>query len=250
MCLLTFSWQPQQQLVVAANRDEFFKRPTQPMAEWPEFPGLFAGKDLDQGGTWMGVTRNKRFAALTNIRAPGNDPENPKSRGHLVLDFLTSDSSAADYIQSLANTAAEYGLFNLLCSDGEQLWYANNHPHFHSKKLEAGLYGLSNAHLDTPWPKTQLAKQQLQQWLNEDHGEVMPSQLLRRREPFPDDQLPDTGVPAIWEKLLSSQFIHSPAYGTRCSTAVCVTQDEINMEEISWDQSGHAAHEFRHQIRI
>ena len=251
MCLISFAWQPQQQqLIVAANRDEFFKRPAAPMAEWPEHPGLFAGKDLEQGGTWLGVTRNRRFAALTNIRAPGEGPQDPLSRGHLVLDFLTSDDSAESYMMSLSDKSDSYGLFNLLCFDGQQLWYANNHPHFDARALDAGHYGLSNAHLDTPWPKTQLAKQQLQQWLNtHDATSQLPGSLLDRREPFADDQLPQTGVPFVWEKMLSSQFIHTPTYGTRCSSAISISEQHILLEEISWDEQGENCHEFRYQIR-
>lgn len=252
MCLISFAWQPQQQqLIVAANRDEFFKRPAAPMAEWREHPGLFAGQDLEQGGTWLGVTQNRRFAALTNIRAPGGRPQNPRSRGHLVLDFLTSDDSAESYMVALADKAAEYGLFNLLCFDGQQLWYGHNHPHFQAEILSGGHYGLSNAHLDTPWPKTLLAKQQLQQWLsNHDATSEIPGSLLSRREPFDDAQLPTTGVPFIWEKMLSSQFIHTPSYGTRCSSAISISERQILLEEISWDEQGKNCHEFRHQIRI
>lgn len=261
MCLLTFSWQPEQSqsLIVSANRDEFFHRPTAAMAQWPEHPGLFAGKDLDHGGTWLGVTKHKRFAALTNIRAPGKGAEEPLSRGHLVLDFLTSGDSAERYMQHISKTAGQYGLFNLLCSDGEQLWYCNNHPEVQIRQLPAGLYGLSNAHLDSPWPKTLLAKQQLQQWLsdhqlqqngqrelNTDHALA---ELLHRRQPFADNELPQTGIPALWEKLLSSQFIHSPTYGTRCSTGLIIGDQGISMEEISWDKAGNQAQRFQHLIR-
>lgn len=252
MCLISFAWQPQQQqLIVAANRDEFFNRPAAPMAEWPEHPGLFAGKDLEQGGTWLGVTQNRRFAALTNIRAPGEGPQNPLSRGHLVLDFLTSDESARSYMQSLDDKANRYGLFNLLCFDGQQLWYGKNHPEYEARALDGGHYGLSNAYLNSPWPKTLLAKQQLQQWLtSHDPSNPLPGCLLSRREPFADDQLPQTGVPYAWEKMLSSQFIHSPAYGTRCSSAISISEQLILLEEISWNERGESSHEYRYKIRI
>lgn len=257
MCLLTFSWQPQQpvSLVLAANRDEFFQRPAHAMAEWPEHPGLYAGKDLEQGGSWLGVTAGKRFAALTNIRAPGAGAKDPLSRGHLVLDFLTGQQSAAQYMQAISPHASQYGLFNLLCSDGEQLWYCRNYPETHIEQLPGGLYGLSNAHLDTPWPKTQLAKQQLQQWLEKYSSAIqqpsppMPTTLLQRREPFASDELPQTGVPPQWEKLLSSQFIHSPAYGTRCSTGLIIADQQITIEEVSWDEAGNSGSQFQHQIR-
>ena len=251
MCLLTFNWQPDQpqQLIVAANRDEFFNRPALPMAEWPDHPGLYAGKDLDQGGTWMGVTDKRRFAALTNIRAPGEGPAEPLSRGHLVLDFLTSDLSSADYMAALADKAERYGLFNLLCSDGEALWYAHNYPQFESRPLQPGLYGLSNAHLNTPWPKTELARQQLSEWLKQPDSDL-PGQLLSRREPFADELLPITGVPQVWEKMLSSQFIRTPSYGTRCSTAISISDHSIKLEEVTWDEQGNQAQEYRHDIRI
>ncbi|WP_419812230.1 NRDE family protein [Bacterioplanoides sp.] len=238
MCLIAFDWQAEkQQLVLVANRDEFYQRPSQALHPWPEYPALYAGKDLQQGGTWLGVTQQRRFAALTNIRAPGHDPEQPLSRGNLVLDFLTSELNAETWLQQLASTAQRYGLYNLICFDGTNLWYSHNHPEFHYQKLSSGLYGLSNAHLNTPWPKTELAKQQLAAWQHQT-AEPVPADLLNRRLPFADEQLPQTGVPLAWEQLLSSQFILSPQYGTRCSTSLHITSQQLIINEILWQDSG------------
>lgn len=235
MCLITFSWQPSapERLILAANRDEFYQRPTRAMMEWPEQPGLYAGKDLQQGGSWLGV-RQQRFAALTNIRAPGQEPDKALSRGQLVTDFLTSSLPAAQWLQQLTESAARYGLFNLLCYDGEQLWYCHNHPDFYQQPLAPGLYALSNAHLDTPWPKAEDARQQLASWLQETNKDALPTRILNRSQPYPQAQLPATGVPPEWESLLSSQFIQSPVYGTRCSTGLIMEQHSVLLEEISW----------------
>ena len=243
MCLMAFDWQAEhKRLILAANRDEFYQRPTKALHSWSEHPGLYAGKDLQQGGTWLGITQNQRFAALTNIRAPGHEPENALSRGNLVLDFLTSELSGEAWLQQLANTAMRYGLFNLICYDGEFLWYSHNHPTFHCQQLSSGLYGLSNAHLNTPWPKTELAKQQLAEWLQHSHDD-MPADLLNRRLPFPDEQLPNTGVPLEWEQRLSSQFILSPHYGTRCSTALVINDQQWQIKETVWQNNGEKASE-------
>lgn len=269
MCLIAFNWQPDEprKLTLVANRDEFYRRDASPMAEWPEHPGLYAGKDLQQGGTWLGISQQQRFAALTNIRAPGKGPDDPKSRGQLVLDFLTSGHSAEQYMKQLRHSAAEYGLFNLLCFDGQQLWYSHNHPDavamagtgdertiginqpgYQAMALTPGIYGLSNALLDTPWPKTQLAKRQLQQWLQQ--SDALPGALLDHRNAFPDEQLPATGVPLLWERLLSSQFIHTPEYGTRCSTSISIDEQWASIYELSWGDDGQPQGEFRHQFRI
>lgn len=234
MCLIVFDWAPgtDQWLTLSANRDEFFNRPARALQEWPEQPGLFAGQDLQQGGTWLGMTQSGRWAALTNVRAPGIGPENPRSRGQLVLDYLTSSLAPEDWLSTLS--PADYAPFNLLAGTPQDLWYCGTHPEVQIRRLAPGRYGLSNAQLDTPWPKLELARQQLSAITPESDL----SRLLSRREPFADEVLPETGVPHIWEKLLSAQFIHAPGYGTRCSTGIRTSAHEVTMDEVTWNESG------------
>ena len=245
MCLIVFDWQPNTEhwLTLSANRDEFHHRPALPMAEWPEKPGLYAGKDISQGGTWLGVTSSGRWAALTNIRTPAQ-ATNPSalSRGVLVLDYLTSQKSPKEWLAGI--NPHEYSPFNLLVGTQQSLYYCHNHPKVSIKQIQPGRYGLSNAHLfsshisishlPSDWPKTQLALTQL---TDRQAGESLTS-LLNRREPWPDDQLPNTGVPKEWESMLSAQFIVSPAYGTRCSSGIEATDERICFKEITWNKQG------------
>src|SRR5690606_5030349 len=165
MCLIASAWHPGERLVLTANRDEFCQRPSAPLSVWEEQPQIIAGRDLQQGGTWLGVNRDYRVAALTNVRAPGAGPAQPRSRGHLISQYLSQPASPADFAQTPQPQAQEFAPFNLLLGDRQQLWYLSNYPHWRCEALPAGLYGLSNASLNTPWPKTRLAQQQLQQWL-------------------------------------------------------------------------------------
>ncbi|MEB0042137.1 NRDE family protein [Pseudomonas sp. MH10] len=224
MCLIVFAWRPthRQPLIVAANRDEFYARPTQPLTEWLDAPGVYAGRDLEAGGTWLGVGNHGRFAALTNIRDP-NHPLGRRSRGELVSRFLTGEQPTEEYLAEVAGRAGEYGGFNLLLGTADSLFYlsaVNAQP----QRLEAGVYGLSNAGLDTPWPKLLKAKAALLAEL----GDPQPSALLgllRDPEIAPVAELPDTGVGLTTESLLSSVFIASPTYGTRASSALIVNAD-------------------------
>ena len=224
MCLIVFAWRPghAQPLVVAANRDEFYARPTNPLAQWLEAPQVFAGRDLQAGGTWLGIGANGRFAALTNIREP-HQPPGRHSRGELVSDFLSGNQPIVDYFEDVDRRRLSYAGFNLLLGDGDQLW------HFNSKELvplplSAGLYGLSNAGLDTPWPKLLRAKAALAEVLNDPQPQALLA-LLEDPQPAQFSELPDTGVGLATEKLLSSVFIASPNYGTRASTALIVNAD-------------------------
>jgi uncharacterized protein with NRDE domain len=229
MCLIVFAWRPTHRypLIVAANRDEFYARPTSPLAEWLDAPGVYAGRDLEAGGTWLGVGSHGRFAALTNIRDP-NHPLGRRSRGELVARFLndkelTAEQPVEDYLAEVAGRAGEYGGFNLLLGTADSLYYlsaVDPQP----QRLKAGIYGLSNAGLDTPWPKLLRAKAALTAALDD----PQPSELLRLlRDPqtAPVAELPDTGVGLATETLLSSVFIASPTYGTRASSALIVNAD-------------------------
>jgi uncharacterized protein with NRDE domain len=224
MCLIVFAWRPDhaQPLIVAANRDEFYARPSLPLAQWPEAPHVYAGRDLEAGGTWLGLGANGRFAALTNIRDP-HRPPGRKSRGELVAGFLTGDVSIDDYLTDVVARSPEYGGFNLLVGNKNELW------HFNARATEAvmlppGIYGLSNAGLDTPWPKLLRAKAALSEVLDDPQPQALLA-LLSDAQTAPFAELPDTGVGLATETLLSSVFIASQSYGTRASTALIVQAD-------------------------
>ncbi|WNW12943.1 NRDE family protein [Pseudomonas sp. DTU_2021_1001937_2_SI_NGA_ILE_001] len=224
MCLIVFAWRPghPQPLIVAANRDEFYARPASPLAAWPDAPGVYAGRDLEAGGTWLGISAAGRFAALTNIRDPGQ-PQGLRSRGELVAGFLAGNQAPADYLAEVADRAGAYSGFNLLAGTREELYYLNSRA-AQPERLGAGVHGLSNARLDTPWPKLRKARAALHAGLDDPRPEALLA-LLEDRQPAPLAELPDTGVGVQTETLLSSIFIASPNYGTRASTVLIVNQD-------------------------
>lgn len=241
MCLILFAWRshPQHRLLLAANRDEFYRRPALPAHWWDDAPHILAGRDLEQGGTWLGVTRSGRFAALTNVRNPSARP-GPRSRGHLVRDFLDSDSSPADFIARLRHRASDYSPFNLLLGDGEQLHYTNHHGEW--RQLQPGIYGLSNATLDTPWPKVLSGKQQLAALMTREPQPELLFGMLADRTEAGDDELPDTGIDRVLEKSLSARFIHRDGYGTRCSTVLTQSHaGDIVFCEQAFDADSHNA---------
>lgn len=227
MCLLFFSYRttPGYRLVVAANRDEFLARPTAHLAFIDRDRTLLAGRDLQGGGTWLGITAGLRFAAITNFREPAATRADAPSRGGILLDYLTGAMPAGQYLRDLTTTAARYNGFNLILGDARDLyWYSSkiNAPQL----LSPGFYGLSNHLLDTPWPKVVRGKELLRP-LMVDTGHIDPQPLFEQladgQRP-PDQRLPDTGVGREWERLLSSIFIDSPAYGTRSSAVITVTE--------------------------
>jgi len=226
MCLIVFAWRPKHSLplVVVANRDEFYVRPTLPLAPWADAPDIVAGRDLQAGGTWLGVTKNGRFAALTNIRDK-NRALGKRSRGELVADFLRGQQSPADYLAEVARRLNDYAGFNLLAGDGHELHYLNAREGT-PKKLEEGIYGLSNAELDTPWPKLKRCRAALAEALSQDNIEAEKLfALLADREQADDKALPNTGLSLDFERLLSSPFIASADYGTRASTVLLRQSD-------------------------
>lgn len=224
MCLIVFAWRPghAQPLIVAANRDEFYARPSLPLGQWPEMPQIHAGRDLEAGGTWLGVGANGRFAALTNIRNPHQPPAR-RSRGELVARFLAGDVALEDYLHDVVGRSVEYAGFNLLLGTAEQLWHYNAQD-VEPQLLNPGVYGLSNAGLDTPWPKLLKAKAALHEVLHDPQPQALLA-LLSDPQTAPFVELPDTGVGLATESLLSSVFIASPSYGTRASTALIVSAD-------------------------
>ena len=225
MCTLLFAWQvdPSRLLVVAANRDEFYGRATAAAAFWADAPQLLAGRDLQAGGTWLGVTRDGRFAALTNVREPGvSTPPHAPSRGRLVADFLLGRDAPAAYLASLR--PADYAGFNLVVGDARSLWYLSNRAG-PARALGPGVYGVSNAVLDAPWPKVLRGRERLAALVSGGADTPALLDLLEDRSPAADAELPDTGVGRTMERLLSPLFIASPAYGTCSSTAVVVHRD-------------------------
>jgi uncharacterized protein with NRDE domain len=240
MCLVLVVWRvhPRYPCLVAANRDEFHARPTARAEWWPDRPQLLAGRDLEAGGTWLGVTRTGRFAALTNYRDPEQRRAIAPSRGALVTSMLESGASVAEGLTYLRGVGADYNGFNLIFSDGERLGIYESARGF-GRELGPGIYGLSNHLLDTPWPKVQNAKTQLEAALSEMTDTAPLLAILRDDRPASDAQLPQTGVSLEWERLLSSAFVRAPDYGTRCSTIIRFErQGRAYFEEWSWDSVG------------
>ena len=224
MCLVTVGWQqhPDYALVVAANRDERFDRPAAPLGWWPGTPRVLAGRDLVAGGTWLGVNEDGRFSVVTNYREPPGDPA-PRSRGELVSMWLTDGLSAAHFIKRLEDTESAYAGFNLLFGDSDELHYFSNRS-TRGGALEAGTYALSNAVLDTPWPKAELARDHMRRQL--EAGDPTPdafASLLQDTRPAPDARLPDTHLPIELRRQLSAPFIVGEHYGTRCSTVLTLS---------------------------
>lgn len=216
---------PDYPLIVAANRDEFFDRSSAPAAFWEDQPNVLAGRDLHAGGTWLGITRTLRFAALTNVRESREtfNPDAP-SRGKLVSDFLTARRRPDTYTKTVSRLGAQYNGLNLLVADRDMLYYYCNRSG-KMRELPAGIYGLSNQELDTPWPKLESARQRFSVSTTRMPDFEAMFALLADDTPAPDDQLPDTGVPQEWERTLSSIFVKSPNYGTRSSTVIAVRAD-------------------------
>ncbi|MBK8970516.1 MAG: NRDE family protein [Hahellaceae bacterium] len=237
MCLIVFAYgvHPRYPLVLAANRDEFFSRPTLPLHEWEDGSGIIAGRDLQGGGTWLGLARSGRFAALTNVRRlPA--PIFETTRGALVSRFLTCTLAPDEFVNQQMGDQQAYAGFNLLLGSAEGLFYLSNRdPHTTTapRRLAAGVYGLSNHLLDTPWPKVVRTRTALTQHLHS--KEFEPHQLwsiLNNRERPADNELPDTGVGLQSERSLSTAFIRLPGYGTRCSTILSLdTQGEVRITE-------------------
>ncbi len=245
MCLLAVAYHqhPEAPLIVTSNRDEYYSRPTEAMHWWGDVPVL-AGRDLQVGGTWMGVTRGGRFAAITNYRnvpEDGKVPERPLSRGNLVKDFLCTEASAGRWAQDIRRKLPDYGEFNLIVYDGRELFYLNNYHDDEASQLGPGFYALSNSLLDSPWPKVDYARQQLrasvEQAAHIGSGETAGLlDNLALQQTYAPHLLPKTGVPPEWEEILSSPFIVAPGYGTRASTVlVMFATGEVKAVERSFE---------------
>lgn len=225
MCLVVLAWQatPQRRLVLIANRDELHARPTAPIHWWPDRP-LLAGRDLEAGGTWLGVDARGRFAAITNFRG-GPVPHSPPSRGTLIPSFLAGAQSPNEFLADLAGVAERYAGFSLLVADEGSLGYYCNRAPEAPRLLPPGIYGLSNATLDAPWPKLLRSRARLAAALDEADRPQRLLELLADRRSAPDPELPDTGVGLELERRLSPPFIVDPHYGTRSTTALVLDAD-------------------------
>jgi uncharacterized protein with NRDE domain len=240
MCLVLVAWRGDAEYpcVIAANRDELHERPTAAAHWWQTQPPILAGEDLQAGGTWLGITRTGRFAALTNYRDPETRREGTPSRGTLVTTILKSTDSTERSLDYLREVGARYNGFSLIFSDGERLAVYESALGV-GRQLGPGIYGLSNHLLDTPWPKVQNAKSRLSESLSKLADTSAALALLRDEEPAPDEHLPNTGVGLEWERLLSSAFIRAPDYGTRCSTVIRIDRRRRAwFDEWSWDPTG------------
>lgn len=240
MCLIIFAHRsaPGYPLLVAANRDEFHSRRTAASGFWREQPDLLAGRDLEQGGTWMGVTRSGRFAAVTNYRDPSRTAPAPRSRGELTVNYLTSSLSPPDYLEQVAALAGEYAGFNLLVGDQAGLWYfSNSCPG--PQELKPGIYGLSNARLDTGWPKVEAGKKSLADALRKEVSHDSLATAVSDRHIAALDDLQRHGLEGDMEQLLSAQFIINERYGTRATTTLLVGSDnQAQWRELSFNGKG------------
>ncbi|HIF48721.1 MAG TPA: NRDE family protein [Cytophagales bacterium] len=248
-------------LIIAANRDEFYQRPTAPSAFWKHHPHMLAGQDLEASGTWMGVTRQGKIAALTNVRAPSEMKTDVNSRGELVANWLQqpladhqNNSLVAidEYLQSLHLSRNQYNGYNLLFGDVAHLCVYNN-VNDTTHGVEQGVFGLSNADIVTPWPKVTQGVTALNQYVDAqakiDCEDLFA--LLKQDTKAQDQALPDTGIGYEWEKALSSIFIQTPKYGTRTSTLLLLDANNVlTWKERSFSDTGLATQtrEFSFQI--
>lgn len=228
MCLIFLSVNDHSQykLIIAANRDEFYQRKTAPANYWSDHPQILGGRDLEAHGTWMAMNKNGRIAMVTNYRDLKHLKAVAPSRGALVSNFLLTDNSPEHYLEQLLPTTHNYNGYNLIVGSAEELWYQSNYREG-ILKISSGLHGLSNHLLDSPWPKVMRGIDKMKNALAD--VVVSPTtlfELLLDDQLALDSQLPDTGIGIERERMLSSMFIKSPGYGTRCSTVVLVDKND------------------------
>lgn len=224
MCLIFIGLKkhPEYKLVVAANRDEFYNRKTATANYWDDHPQIVGGRDLEAGGSWLSMNINGKISMITNFRDPKNINDDAPSRGHLVSDYLLQNIDPKNYLQKLTPYAHRYNGFNLLVGNTDALHYFSNYSKGITDLTE-GAYAISNHLLETPWPKIERGKKKFEIALSDQHlTEVKLFELLYDDTIAPDHSLPDTGVGLQRERILSSMFIKSPGYGTRCSTVIMV----------------------------
>jgi uncharacterized protein with NRDE domain len=241
MCLIVLAWRthPNYRLVLAANRDEYFVRPAAPAGFWDDHPNVLAGRDLEAGGTWLGITLDGRFAALTNYRNPADKKDGAPSRGALVSDFLTGKTAPMEYLQDVERRAVNYNGFSLLAGDAASLAFLSNRGG-HAARVAPGIHGLSNHLLDTPWPKVRKGKAGLAALLDAPFDPEAAFGLLEDTTRAAGGDLPSTGVsPELEERLSAIRILAVGGYGTRCSTVLCLTEDgRVEFHERSYGEGG------------
>lgn len=225
MCLITFAYKthPSYKLILAANRDEFYARPTSVAGWWPDHEEILGGRDLEAKGTWMAVHKNGRFAAVTNYRDIQNIKKNVKSRGDLPVDFLLNEVAPSVYSEAVFGNGSQYNGFNLLTLQ-EEMAHVSNYG-YGVELLKPGIYGLSNALLDTPWPKVTRAKSAFTKLIKESFEMSDLVEMMQDTQLAQDEDLPQTGLDYEREKALSAMCIQTPGYGTCCSTAITIDYD-------------------------
>jgi uncharacterized protein with NRDE domain len=226
MCLILLGYKVSKKypLILAANRDEFFGRPTAPMHFWQDNSSILAGKDLDQGGTWFGVKKKGTFAALTNYRDPTSIKQKAPSRGEIIVKFLEYKKLTEIHFDAFKKQSNFYNGFNLVFGDKEKLfWFSNLNNKI--EKIKPGIHGISNRFLNTPWPKVTSGKKALKQMISKDFTINSLFSLLTDQSIPDDTRLPHTGVGIEWERILSPLFIRSEIYGTRSSTIMLMDQN-------------------------
>ena len=225
MCLVALAWKihPRWRLLMAGNRDEFHARPTASLARWPDIGSIQAGRDLQSGGTWVGIDARGRCAVVTNVRDPLAQTTSGPSRGRLPVGFLAGASEADRHGRDLLASAGDYAPFNLLLADADSCEYVGNHPALEHRTIVPGIHGMSNGGFDVPWPKTRRLCAAMQAWAETEATDPEPLwQALADEQMAPDEELPDTGVGIELERWLSPAFIRGPAYGTRASTIIAI----------------------------
>jgi len=249
MCLIVVAWRtrPDLPLVVAANRDEWRARPTEP-AHWWDTPPILAGRDLEAGGTWMGITREGRFAAVTNFRDPSDKRPTARSRGTLVTEFLSSDARPLAFARTLVPHVRDYNGFNLILGDGESLVYFGSREG-EAREISPGVHGLSNHLLDEPWPKVVHGREAMEMALRDADPAPRLFEMLSTTGDVPDERLPRTGVGIEWERRLASALITGADYGTRASTVLTIAEGgEACFEERTLTSDGAVASVFRYCV--
>jgi uncharacterized protein with NRDE domain len=227
MCVVALAWNthPRWRLLLIGNRDEAYARPSASLAHWVDAPDVLAGRDLEAGGTWMGVHASGRAAVVTNVRDP-RAAHDRASRGLLVSDFLRGRDSAKRHAEAMEVDAVRYRPFNLLLFDRASACFVSNHPQVRARELTPGLHGLSNGDLDAAWPKVRRANAALQSWLDANDEDFEPLfAALADEMPAPDAELPDTGIGLQLERRVSPPFVRGAVYGTRATTLIAMDYD-------------------------
>lgn len=257
MCLLVLAWRshPRYRLVVAANRDEFHARPAAALAAWNDGPGIVGGRDLQAGGAWFAVDRDRRCGIVTNFREFGRRRRSAPSRGGLIPSWLGSSGTPAEFLRGLETDAPGYSGFNLLLSDRDSLWYACNRADQFARELPPGVYGLSNEFLDTPWPKLVRVRARFENLLASResadreafHGGLFA--MLNDRDTAAPESLPPSGLTPEWARKLSAPFVLDSTYGTRCSTVLTLSGDDsMRILERRFDSGGNPAGESEYPL--